>query len=132
MNKVINKLKLLEDIVSKIKKRENSLDFNSKKDMSGLCSYFSLAIIAELSGLGLKSEHLLLEINESSLDSSFQSNCYHNVASFDGYIIDITRKQFGDLIQKDVSKTEDYLHSGIKIKSTHKSTALNLKGFLNE
>lgn len=123
-------LSFLTDIIEKIKNEEHELDFNKPNQMVNLCSYFSMLIMRNLKNKNLICYNYLISIDSSMLPNNSyvftmgESN--HNVVYFNGFIIDITRKQFGSLIVNDIMTFDDYFQNKWIIKSKTISTKLNL------
>lgn len=111
------------------------MDFDSTTSVINHCSYYSLMVASELLKLGLDSEIALIQIEDNALNSTSPlkegREVYHNhnVVIYNGMVIDITRRQFGDLIHKDIMPLDRYLSVGWVIKKKTKSSSLNLKSF---
>jgi len=134
----MNTLDILNKAVSEVK-RKNDYNYESKKEMSGMCSYFACVVMKEIKNLGYESEHLNILINEKALDKSFipdyglndidyrkEQEYNHNVVLFEGYIVDLSRNQFGRFREHDITPENIYLDKNIKVKTKIHSTQLNL------
>ncbi|MBM26342.1 MAG: hypothetical protein CL760_11850 [Chloroflexi bacterium] len=134
----MNTLDILNKAVSEVK-RKNDYNYESKKEMSGMCSYFACVVMKEIKNLGYESEHLNILINEKALDKSFipdyglndidyrkEQEYNHNVVLFEGYIVDLSRNQFGRFREHDITPENIYLNRNITVKTKIHSTQLNL------
>jgi len=134
----MNTLDILNKAVSEVK-RKNDYNYESKKEMSGMCSYFACVVMKEIKNLGYESEHLNILINEKALDKSFipdyglndidyrkEQEYNHNVVLFEGYIVDLSRNQFGRFREHDITPENIYLDRNITVKTKIHSTQLNL------
>lgn len=121
---------MISELISEIKLENDDFNFSSGYSMLNYCSFFSIEIIKALNQKGICSENLLLKIDGTKLpkDSivSHSGYCFHNVVLVDGFIIDLTRKQFGSLVNSDITKESKYFEKEwILVKST-RSDKLNL------
>lgn len=131
-------LDILNKAISEVKNK-NDYNYESKKEMSGMCSYFACVVMEELKKLGYESEHLNILINEKALDKSFipdyclnnidyrkEQEYNHNVVLFEGYVVDLSRNQFGNFREHDITPENIYFDGNITIRNKTHSTKLNL------
>ncbi len=116
---------LLQKHISSIKQEMADCDFNDPKSMTNLCSYLAIKVGEKIIDMGYSEYATLhLSINDEKLDNSTHlkqytdSNHHHNVVLFDGYVIDLTRKQFGNLVSEDITTLKEYLELGWQLKHT--------------
>jgi hypothetical protein len=122
----------LKKLIQEIKNEHDEFDFNSQKSMVNHCSYFGICVMQKLKDNGYESSTLLIRISnkeipkDSILNNESNDFFNHNVVLFKDKIIDLSRIQFGTLIEQDITDKDKYLDKWEIAKET-KSTSLNLK-----
>ena len=116
---------VLKKHISSIKQEMSDCDFNDPKSMTNLCSFLAIKVGEKIIDMRYEQYTTLhLSIDDANLDNSThlkrhkESNHHHNVVLFEGHIIDLTRKQFGNLISEDITPIKEYLNLGWQLKHT--------------